>query len=98
MLMNSCSRSRVGSRAWSQYSVTGMPRTSSITKYGRPLSVAPASSTLAMFGWSISGQGLALGLEPANHLPGVHAGFDDFQGHQPPQGPLLLGHEDQPHA
>jgi hypothetical protein len=34
--------------------VMGMPRTSSITKNGRPVSVAPASSTLAMFGWSIS--------------------------------------------
>ena len=32
----------------------GTPLTSSITKYGRPVSVAPASSTLAMFGWSIS--------------------------------------------
>src|SRR5579859_2417548 len=31
-----------------------MPRTSSITKYGRPLSAAPASSTLAIFGWSMS--------------------------------------------
>ena len=39
---------------WSQYSVIGTPCTSSITKYGRPVSVAPASSTLAMFGWSIS--------------------------------------------
>jgi hypothetical protein len=37
----------------SQYSVTGTPRTSSITKYGRPASVAPASSTRAMCGWSI---------------------------------------------
>ena len=30
-----------------------MPLTSSMTKNGRPVSVAPASSTLAMFGWSI---------------------------------------------
>ena len=43
----------VVSRLRSQYSVIGTPLTSSMTKYGRPLSVAPASSTLAMFGWSI---------------------------------------------
>ena len=47
-------RSCVASLSWSQYFVIGIPRTSSITKYGRPVSVAPASSTLAMFGWSIS--------------------------------------------
>ena len=41
---------RSSSLFWSQYSVIGIPRTSSITKYGRPVSVAPASSTLAMFG------------------------------------------------
>ena len=33
--------------------VIGTPLTSSMTKYGRPVSVAPASNTLAMFGWSI---------------------------------------------
>ena len=54
---------------WSQNSVIGTPWTSSMTKYGRPASVAPASSTLAMFGWSIEGQGLPLGLEPGDHLP-----------------------------
>ena len=30
-----------------------VPFTSSMTKNGRPESVVPASSTLAMFGWSI---------------------------------------------
>jgi len=34
----------------SQYSVIRMPRTSSITKKGRPVSVAPASNTRAMLG------------------------------------------------
>ena len=38
----------------SQYSVIGTPLTSSITKYGRPLSVAPPSNTRDMLGWSIS--------------------------------------------
>ncbi len=51
---NRSRRSRVLSRLASQYSVIGTPLTSSITKYGRPVSVAPASSTRAMFGWSIS--------------------------------------------
>ena len=37
----------------SQYSVIGSPGTYSITKYGRPFSVAPASYTLAIPGWSI---------------------------------------------
>jgi hypothetical protein len=50
---NSSSRSRIDSFAVSQYSVIGTPRTSSITKYGRPVGVAPASSTFAMLGWSI---------------------------------------------
>ena len=31
----------------------GTPLTSSMTKYGRPDGVAPPSSTLAMFGWSM---------------------------------------------
>jgi len=38
----SSSRSPVLSDAWSQYSVMGMPLTSSITKKGRPAFVAPA--------------------------------------------------------
>ena len=32
----------------------GLARTSSMTKYERPLSVVPASSTRAMLAWSIS--------------------------------------------
>ena len=51
---NSRSRSRSPNCAASQYSVIGTPFTSSITKYGRPPSVAPPSRTLAMCGWSIS--------------------------------------------
>ena len=50
---NSSSRS-FGVSLWSsQYSVIGTPLTSSMTKNGRP-SCSPPSSTLAMFGWSIS--------------------------------------------
>src|SRR5262245_56228960 len=50
---NSSSRCRGVSLLASQYSVIGTPWTSSITKYGRPLSVVPASKTRAMFVWSI---------------------------------------------
>src|SRR5205814_7563936 len=53
-LTNNSSRSRNASSFLSQYSVIGTPCTSSITKYGRPPSVAPASKTLAIFSWSIS--------------------------------------------
>ena len=51
---NSFSRSRTGAFSSSQYVVMGTPLTSSITKYGRPASEVPASSTVAMFLWSIS--------------------------------------------
>ena len=51
---NSSRRSRGVSWASSQYSVIGTPLTSSITKNGRPVPVAPASKTLAMLGWSIN--------------------------------------------
>jgi len=39
--------------ALSQYLVMGTPWTSSMTKYGRPDSVAPTSRTRAMLRWSI---------------------------------------------
>ena len=70
---------RVETLAWSQYSVIGMPLTSSITKYGRPLSVAPASSTLAIFGVVHERQRLSLRLESRDHLAGVHACLDDLE-------------------
>ncbi len=52
--MNSSSRWRRVSRAASQYSVIGRPATYSITKYGWPSGVEPASKTLAIAGCSIS--------------------------------------------
>ena len=39
------------------------------------------------------GQRLALGLEAGDDLLGVHARLDDFEGHPPPDGFQLLGHE-----
>ena len=50
---NSSSRCRGVRRLSSQYLVMGTPWTSSMTKYGRPGSVVPASSTRAMLTWSI---------------------------------------------
>ena len=40
---------------------------------------------------------LALGLEPRDHLSGVHAGFDDFQRDLPVNGAGLLGEPDFAH-
>jgi hypothetical protein len=43
-------------------------------------------------------QGLSLSLEAHNHLPRVHAGLDDFQGHAPLDRSLLFGQEHHAHA
>src|SRR5207247_402627 len=43
-------------------------------------------------------EGLPLGLETGDDLPGVHAGFDDLEGHFAPDGLLLLGDVDHAHA
>ena len=51
---NSSSRCLGVSLASSQYFVMGTPLISSMTKKGRPASVRPPSSTLAMLGWSIT--------------------------------------------
>ena len=44
------------------------------------------------------GQGLPLGLEPGDDLPGVHPGLDELDGHQPLDRLGLLGHPDRAHA
>ena len=69
-----------------------MPRTSSITKYGRPVSVAPASSTLAILGWSINASACRSASNRAMTLLGVHAQLDDLERHPPSDRLLLLGH------
>src|SRR6516165_7260755 len=51
--MNSSSRWRGVRWCSSQYRVIGTPLTRSMTKYGRPSGVVPASSTRAMLAWSI---------------------------------------------
>ena len=44
------------------------------------------------------GQGLALGLEPADDLLGVHAGLDELQRNHSLDGLGLLSHPDRAHA
>ena len=76
----------------------GMPLTSSMVKYGRPLEVAPASSTLAMFGWFIMARAwrsaskrastCLVSMPGLDHLERDHA-FDRFH---------LLGHPDHAEA
>jgi hypothetical protein len=39
-------------------------------------------------------QGLTLGLEPRDHLPGVHSQFDNLEGNAPFDRLLLLGQID----
>ena len=83
---------------WSQYSVIGTPLTSSITKYGRPDGGGPAVEHLGDVGVVHQRQGLPLGLEPGDHLPGVHARLDDLQGDLAADRLGLLGHEDDAEA
>ena len=44
------------------------------------------------------GQGLALGLEPGQHLPGIHPRLDQLDGHGALDRLGLLGHPDRAHA
>src|SRR5580692_5430646 len=67
----------------------GTPRTSSITKYGRPGIEDPGDV------WVVhQRQGLELGLESREDLMRVHAGPDDLERHLPPDRSLLIGDVD----
>src|ERR1022692_1608425 len=90
----------------------GIPVMYSITKYGRPCGVEPASKTLAILGWSISAsvedfgdtrvvhkrQRLPLGLETRHYFARVHAGLDQLKGDAAAHGLLLLGQPPLAHA
>ena len=95
---NSSSRSRGVSCCSSQYSVIGTPLTSSITKYGRPASVVPASSTLAMFGWSISASACRSASKRAITCRVSIPGLMTFSATVPLDRLGLLGHVDDAHA
>src|SRR5262245_4415908 len=94
---NSCSRSAMLRRAASQSWVIGTPLTYSMTKNGRPASVRPPSSTLAMLGWSISASACR-SCSKRQHLPRVHPRLDELQGHLAADRLGLLGDPDGPHA
>jgi hypothetical protein len=75
--------------------VIGTPRTSSITKYGRPLSVAPASNARDVR-MIHQRHRLSLGFEARDELLRVEAELDQLQGDAPTHRLFLLGHEDDP--
>ena len=81
-----------------RYLVIGTPLTSSMTKYGRPLSVVPASSTLAMLGWSISARACRSASKRARTCRLVHARLDDLERDLRLDRLGLLGHVDDAHA
>ena len=53
----------------SQSCVMGTPSMYSMTKYGRPLGVAPASRIRAIFGWSITARFALFGEVHGAHAP-----------------------------
>ena len=70
-----------------------------MTKYGAAVpSVVPASSTLAMFGWSIRASACRSASNRATTCARVHARLDDLQGDPPADRVGLLGHVDDAHA
>ena len=78
----------------SQYSVIGTPLTSSITKYGRPASVAPASKTRAMLGWSIIASACRSASKRATTWRVSIPSLMIFSARLPPDRLLLLGQVD----
>ena len=86
------------SRALSQYSVIGMPRTSSMTKYGRPAVGRTRIEHLGDVRMVHHRQRLPLGLEAGDHLLGVHARLDDLQRDAAADRLGLLGDIDDAHA
>ena len=82
----------------SQNSVIGSPLTSSITKYGRPESVAPASNTLAMFGWSMIARACRSASNRASTWRLSIPGLMTFSATLRRTGVLLLGHVDHAEA
>ena len=60
--------------------------------------VVPASSTLAMFGWSISASACRSASKRAITCRVSMPGLMIFERHHAPHGLRLLGHEDHAHA
>ena len=79
---NSSSRCRGVRWCSSQYWVIGTPLTSSMTKYGRPAAVVPASRTLAMLGWSIRARACRSASKRASTCLESMPGLDELDGDQ----------------
>ena len=71
----------------------GTPLTSSITKYGRPVSRRAGVEHLGDVGVVHHRQRLPLGLEARDDLLRVHAELDDLERDAAPHRLALLGHE-----
>ena len=76
----------------------GTPLTSSMTKYGRPASVAPASSTRAMLAWSISARACRSASKRAMTCAVSMPGLMSLRATLRWTGCGLLGHPDRAHA
>jgi hypothetical protein len=64
---------------------------------GSPLSVVPASRTLAMLGWSIIDSAWRSASKRASTWRAIHAGFDQLERHPPSHRFVLFGHPHRPH-
>ena len=95
---NNASRSLVVIRLRSQYWVIGAPSMYSITKYGRPLVVAPASKIWAMFGWSIIASAWRSLLKRASTWAVSMPSFTTLRATLPANGLKLLGQVHGAHA
>ena len=69
-----------------------------MTKYGRPESVAPASSTRAMFGWSIKARACRSASKRAMTCRVSMPSLMIFSATRRRTGALLVGHVDHAHA
>ena len=95
---NSSNRCRSVSRRSSQKRVMGTPLTNSMTKKGRPLSMAPASSTRAMLGWSIIARACRSASKRARTALESMPALMTFTATSALDRLGLLGHEDRAHA
>ena len=95
---NSSSRSRGVRWLSSQYLVIGTPWTSSMTKYGRPASVAPPSKTRAMLTWSIIARACRSASKRAMTWRLSMPGLMTLRATLRCTGCGLLGHVDGAHA
>ena len=78
---------------WSQKSVIGTPRTSSMTKYGRPDTSHRRQAIGRYWGEAIGARARRSGSKRPNILVGVHARLDDLERDHAANRVILLGDE-----